>query len=512
MGAVGAVGASGGALAGCGTAAIPGASAEAQGSGGSAGRLRIGVTGGSVKDSLDAHSPVTHPDEARVVNLYDSLGAFDPNYRIEMALAESIESSKDALTWTVRLRDGVEFHNGKTLAAEDVVFSLNRIIDPKNPQANAVSFASIAPGGVSAIDKRTVRIKLHTPDMSLLENLSNYANGVVPVGYDPKKPVGTGPYKLVSFEPGQQSVFTRHPNYWRPDQPKTEELVIIDFPDDTARVNALLGGQVDAIDQLPVSLIRVVQADPSLRVLEAQTGAFLPFTMRVDQPPFDDVRVRQAFRLIVDRKQMVEQVLSGHGVVANDLYGRYDPAYNHALPQREQNIAQARALLKEAGHGNGLTVELVTSDVAAGLVEAASVFVEQAKLAGVTVKLRKVDPGVFYGDQYLSWTFAQDFWYTHDFLAQAAGGSLPDSPYNETHFKDPEFIKAAEAALAETDTAKRDKLIQAAQKIEYDRGGYIVWGFVNQVDAYNSRLTGFEPVRSGIPLSGYEFRKIGFRA
>jgi peptide/nickel transport system substrate-binding protein len=471
------------------------------------GRLRAGIVGGSAKDTLDAHRPVTHPDEARAIQLYDTLATYDTDFRLQLALAEEITPDKKARIWTIRLRQGVEFHNGKDVTAEDVAYTFRRILDPKDPKAGASGLSAIDLGSVQVLDPRTVRLTLKAPYAVLLDQLAQYQNGIVPVGYDPKRPVGAGPFKFASFEPGQQSVFTRNPNYWREGEPYLDELVIIDFPDDTARVNALLGGQVDAIDQLPLGQISVVKSNPNLRVLEAQTGAWLPFTMRVDRPPFDDVRVRQAFRLIVDREQMVRQVLGGHGVVANDMYARFDPCYATDRPQRKQDIAQARKLLREAGK-EGLTVELVTAPVAAGLVEAAQVFANQAKAAGVTVKVRKVDSGEFYGDNYLKWDFAQDFWFSRSYLPQTAQGSMPDAPYNETHWAHPEYIDLIRLAAGSTDEATRCTALQAAQRIEHYEGGYIIWGFPNQVDAHSATVSGFRPDKGGIPLMSYGFRKV----
>jgi peptide/nickel transport system substrate-binding protein len=221
------------------------------------------------------------------------------------------------------------------------------------------------------------------------------------------------------------------------------------------------------------------------------------------------VKVRQAMRLLVDREQMISQVLSGQGRVANDLYSPYDPAYNNDLPQRHQDLDQAKSLLRQAGQSD-LRVELVTSPVFQGIVEAAQVIAEQAKGAGVTINVRKVDTGTFYGDNYLSWTFAQDFWATRTYLSQVAQGSLPDSPYNETHWKDPEFLDLIGQARAELDDAKRTELLKAAQKIEWERGGLIVWSFSNQIDAYNTTVGGFEPAKSGFPLTNYGFRRVGF--
>jgi peptide/nickel transport system substrate-binding protein len=493
------------ALSACGSATATGAAT----SGGPArrgGRLRAGIVGGSAKDTLDAHAPVTHPDEARVIQLYDTLATYDTDFRVQLALAEEITPSPDATVWTIRLRQGVEFHNGKPVTADDVAFSLRRIIDPKNPKSGAAGLAALDPNGITVVDRRTVRLALRKADAVLLDQFAQYNNGIVPVDYDPKQPVGAGPFRFGTFEPGQQSVFARHPNYWRTGEPHLDEIVIIDFPDDTARVNALLGGQVDAIDQLPLGQIGVVKANPQLKVLESETGAWLPFTMRVDRPPFNDVRVRQALRLIVDRDQMVKQVLGGHGTVGNDLYGRFDHCYAGDLPQRRQDIAKAKDLLRQAGREN-LTVELVTSPVAAGIVEAAQVFANQAKTAGVTVNVRKVDSGEFYGDNYLKWDFAQDFWFSRGYVPQTAQGSVPDAPYNETHWADPAFLNLIAQARSTVDESKRCQLLAQAQKIEYDTGGYIVWGFPNQVDAHRATVNGLVPDKGGIPLTSYGFRR-----
>ncbi len=304
-------------------------------------------------------------------------------------------------------------------------------------------------------------------------------------------------------------MFKKFPNYWQTGKPHVDSLTIIDFTDDTARVNALLGGQVQAIDNLPTGQISQVQGTSGLKVLIAQTGEWQPFTMRVDQPPFSDVRVRQAFRLIVDRPQMVEQVLSGQGRIANDMYSPFDPAYNSSLPQRTQDLEQAKSLLKQAGH-SGLTVQLVTAPVFQGVVQAAEVFAQQASGAGVNVQLRKLDTGTFYGPNYLKWTFAQDFWATREYLPQVAQGSLPNSPFNETHWADPAFMKLINQARAELDPAKRTQLIHEAEQIEYESGGYIIPYFSNQIDAYSSKLTGFIPPRSGFPLGNYWFKNVGY--
>ncbi|HLJ04257.1 MAG TPA: ABC transporter substrate-binding protein [Solirubrobacteraceae bacterium] len=477
------------------------------------GILRVGATGGGAKDTIDAHNPTADTDIMRVWNLYEPLAVRPPDFGpLEMLLAESIEPENGSTkSWIVKLRPGVTFHNGKSVTADDVIFSLNRITNPKAPMVGATAIGYVDIKNLKKIDNLTVRIPLKFANAAFPDDIGQYFIGIVPVGYDPAKPVGTGPFMYQSFTPGQQSVFVKNPHYWQTGRPYVDQLVIIDFTDSTARVNALLGGQVEAIDNLPSGQIAQVQGNSSLKVLISPTGEWQPFTMRVDAPPFNDVRVRQAFRLIVNRQQMVEQVLSGQGRVANDMYSPYDPAYYSSLPQRQQDLEQAKSLLKQAGHA-GLTVELVTADVFQGVVAAAQVFAQQATGAGVTVNLRKVDTGTFYGPNYLKWPFAQDFWATREYLPQVSQGSLPTSPFNETHWADPTFIKLIAQARATVDETQRNQILQEAEKLEYDNGGYIIPYFSNQIDAYSAKVGGFTPPKSGFPLGNYWFKNVGFVA
>jgi len=209
-----------------------------------------------------------------------------------------------------------------------------------------------------------------------------YGNTIVPTTFDAKAPVGTGPFKLTSFSPGQQIVYAANKNYWG-GAPHVDTL-------DRRRVRRpgrscqrAPGGTVDAISQLPSAQAAAVTGGGQ-KVLDAHTGAWQPFTMRIDQKPFNDLRVRQAFRLIIDRKQMIEQAFAGYGMEGNDVYAPFDPGtVLAALPQRAQDLAQAKSLLKAAGYDNNLTVVLTTSDaVGSAAVAAAQVFAEQAKGAG----------------------------------------------------------------------------------------------------------------------------------
>src|SRR3954466_14427878 len=184
------------------------------------GVLRVGATGGGAKDTIDAHDPTTDPDIMRVWNLYASLAVRTPDFtKRQMLLAESIEPGSTPDTWTVRLKPGITFHNGKTVTADDVIFSLRRITDPKNPRVGNASISYIDRKNLKKIDDRTVRIPLQFPNANFPDDLGQYFNAIVPTDYDPKNPVGTGPFKYQSFTPGQRSVFTKNPNYWQDGRP-----------------------------------------------------------------------------------------------------------------------------------------------------------------------------------------------------------------------------------------------------------------------------------------------------
>jgi peptide/nickel transport system substrate-binding protein len=479
------------------------------------GSFRLGVTGGGAKDLIDGQTIITKPDQARLVAGFETLLEYDVNYKLQPALAEMV--NQDAPDkWTIKLKSGITFHDGKTLSADDVVYSLQRILTSKEGLFGGAGLSSVDPNNITKVDNLTVTLNLKQADSTIGDQLGQYYNGIVPVGYTRAgTQIGTGPYKVQSFTPGQQSVHVKNSNYWRSGQPYFDQVTVIDFPDVAAQVNALLSGQIDAMTDIPAAQISVVKNHGGLAILEGQGADWRPLCMAIDLPPFDDNNVRQAMRLIVDRNAMLQQVFSGHGRIANDLYSPFDPAYDSALPQRHQDIAQAKSLLKKAGKEN-LTVDLHTTDGAAGMVDSANIFANQAKAAGVTVNVHN-DPN-YYGDQYLKLAFSVDFWGTRNYLPQVANGSLPTSPYNECHWpptsgNGSNYISLYQDALKEVDPTKRADIIHQMQTLEYNYGGYIIPMFNNLVDAYSTRVAGFNngsKATLNLDSFGHGYRTIWF--
>lgn len=470
------------------------------------GNLRVGLTGAGPTETIDAMKATSNIDQARLYNLYARLVARDPNTKLVNQLAESFEPNADATVWTVRLIDGAEFHNGKTISADDVIYTIRRVFAVKgNTLARLEPF--VDPKTLKKIDARTVRIPLKKPNALLTEAFFASEAGIIPVGYDPKKPIGSGPFKYRSFTPGQESVFTKFDNYFG-DGPYVDTVRIISFKDDSSRVNAMLSGQVDAIDVVPYGQIPVVQQNGKTNLLEADSGATLIFTMRTDTPPYDDVRVRQAMRLLVNRQQMINQAIAGKGKVANDLFARFDPCYDKSIPQREQDVEQAKTLLRQAGALN-TTFELVAGPAQAGLVEASQVLVEQAKGAGVNIKLRTLDLDGYFGG-FLKWPFSVDYWDVSPYYAQVALNQLNTAPFNATHFDNKQYNALWNKGVAQTSEDARCSIAKQMQQIEHEQGGNIVWTWREIIDAYGKNVQGFVPDKNGLSLGGYAFWKNWF--
>ena len=466
------------------------------------GHLTVAVLGGSPTDTLDADAEVSTPDLIRVTALYNGLVTYDTGGTgVVNELAEEMTPNADATAWTIRVRSGVSFHNGKTLGAEDVAYTIRRIANPKAP-LNGFSVLSLVDlNNMETLDARTLRIHMVRPLATLPEQLfPSYNYGIVPVGYDPKNPVGTGPFKFKSMTPAQQSVFERNGTYWKPGLPYLDGLTIIDsFGDPQSAFNALQSGTVDVYAEADLTTARLAKSMSGIKSVISAGGQWIPFTMRVDQPPFNDVRVRQAMRFIVNRPQLVATAFDGYADVGNDIFGQHDPVYNSSL-HRSQDIEQAKFLLKQAGHEN-LTVELVTSDIAGGAVSCAQVLSQQARAAGVTINLNQIPSSSFFSKSYLHYTFAQDYWDYNPYLSQVAQATLPDSPFNETHFNDPAYISLYNQANATLDPVKRRDICREMQQIDFSQGGYIIAAYNKIVDLMNTKVNGFASgAGGGIPL------------
>jgi peptide/nickel transport system substrate-binding protein len=510
--ATGAVAGAGSLIAACSSSSSSTSATTSSVAGKHGGDLKVGLSGSSGADTLDPHAGLTYLDSARAQSLYQSLLQLNNQAQIQMSLAESI-TPKSATEWIIRLREGVTFHSGKPLTAQDVIYTFRRVKTGNKGSAFAGgnSLGPMDLGALKALDNRTVQVTFTSPYASFLDQLAYwYYLYIIPDGFNPatEKPNGTGPFVYQSFTPEQRSVFTRNPNFWQSGLPYVDSVTVIDFPDNTSLQDALTTGVIDAAGAFDGPELAALGTVSGVKTVASHTGAITPFTMRVDQPPFNDVRVRQALRLLVDRPQLIDSALDSYGVAASDVFGPYDPDFDHAL-HREQDIPQAKALLKAAGH-ESLTVTLTTSPAATGMVAMATVLAEQAQAAGVTIKLDNVPSSTFFGKNYLEWTFSQDFYNYSPYLAQVAQSMLPASPFNETHTSNPTLTNLYNQANATLSDTVRKQIEYEMQTFDFNDGGYIIPAFIDALDAYSTKITGYSASAVGQPLSTFDFQNWSF--
>lgn len=516
-GASGLLVASGGILAACGGGDSGSSSSAAAGTGtgtgtgtpaGTAvkgGTLRLGAQGGSNSDSLDAHNVLSNTDFARAAQLYDPLVRLDNKGQPELVLAEEITPNKDATEWTIRIRQGVVCHDGKPFTAKDVLYSFNRIVENKFPGLYALGPIDLANSKV--VDDQTVKLKFKKPYSILKDGLSLHQyTYMVPEGYNPKKPIGTGPFKLKSFTPGRESTVVRHEQYWDKGKPYLDGIVTTNIGDETAQVNALQSGQVDAINYLTGGSIAALKSG-SAKVIISKTGGWLPFTMRVDTDPYTDNQVRQALKLVIDRPQMLNSVFGDNGTIGNDIFATFDPKVDaSAFPQRQQDLEKAKSLLKAAGKSD-LNVELITTPNAPGMIQAAQVFKTQAAGAGVKVNIVNQPTTDYFAKSYLKVPFSQDYWPYEPYLVTVSQATIKGAPFSATKFNDPKYQALFDKATSTLDEAEQKDAVQQMVEIDYNDGGNIIPFFFPVIDAVADYVYGVEPSVVGQALSTFQFKE-----
>jgi peptide/nickel transport system substrate-binding protein len=468
------------------------------------GALRAGFVGGGTAETLNPFLGVTPIDEGRIQNLYDPLVLSNADLSRSPGLALEWNPNKTSTVYEVKLRQGVVFHNGKSFGADDVIYSIQQMA--KKGSAGVPFVSNIKLGELKAINKHLVRITLKTPDADLAGNFVYYNTWIVPAGQtDYKKPVGSGPFKFQSFTPGQQSVFVANKDYWVTGKPYVDSLKIVAISDNTARLNALLSGQVDAMAQLPTELAKAHAATGDMTVLVAPSPQAMMFYMDTTKAPYTDARVTLAMKLLVDRKALVSGAIGGYGTVGNDIVGKGLPFYDASLPQREQDIDKAKSLLKAAGQEK-LTVELSTSDIFPGFVEAATLLKQQAKAAGVTINIKNVASNSYYNPSlaYLKMPFAETQWPVNSLKFFYLQALAPDAPYNETHWKSAPWSALLAKAISAPNKGAAQGYWNQVQKIQYDKGGYINWTNADWVDGLSKKVQGLKPSAAGA-LGNYRF-------
>ncbi len=459
------------------------------------GTLRVGWT---APTNLDPALFADAPDISIGVAIYDKLITLDQKSSLVPALAKSWTVSADGKEYTLKLQSGVKFHDGSDFSSEDVKFTFERIVDPKLKSGAAGLFSGISK--IEAVDPTTVKFTLKDASSIFLATLADYHACILKKGTaDPAKELnGTGPFKKVSIDVTDRAKFVANPNYWNPDQPKVANLEMVYAKDVRDLIPALRGGQLDFVARLPIESYAELKADATLAVDSVATNGFSNVRIRSDRKPGNDVKVRQALKLAIDRDAINKAVFQGLATPGRDtpvgpLYGDLFTDKTN-LPKRD--VAAAKKLLADAGYPDGIKFDLAVPQGEQNADELAQVLQAQWKEAGINVEIKLIDQSVYYGD-----AKSPLYWLEAD-LAITFWASRPDpqiymdqlyktgADYNEAHYSDADLDKLIDSARIETDKAKRAAIFADIQKALIDRGPSIIPYFQPVFSAHSKKVSG----------------------
>ncbi len=451
---------------------------------------------GSEPDQLDPHMTSAYASFQVLENVYDTLVQPAEDLSMEPALAESWDISDDNLTWTFTLRDGVKFHNGRDLVADDVVYSFERIIEEG---LNGWRFGAV--DTITAPDDSTVVITLKQPSPNLLVSIAGFKGmaiipkEIVEDGTIGTKPVGTGPFRFVSRSPDEGIVLEKNTDYWRADEglPKLDEVKFIQIPDAGTKLTALRTGEVHWIDSVPPQDIEGLSNESGITVGRVPGGDYHYFALNQMRTPFDDLRVRRAIATAIDRDEIAVAAQFGAATPNQTAIPASNAAwYLDYSPYEPGDLEAAKELLDEAG-ATDLTVDfLVTSDFPETVTQA-QVIAAQLEPLGVTVEITDVD--------FSTWLDMEANGEFDAFMLSWIGNIDPDDFYYAQHhskggfnfqgYSNSEVDRLLEAARVETDQAARKKLYDQAAKLIVDEASYVYLYNPDNINAWRDEVQGY---------------------
>ena len=401
-----------------------------------------------------AINPVTVADDPGLTLLIQAgefLCVTQPDLTLKPLLATGWSHNDDNSVWTFKLRPNVKFISGGTLKADDVVASIDRLADPANASNALSAFKGIlSKGNTKKVDDLTVEFHLDTPYGSFpyVVSSDNYNCIILPASFKGDYEHawdGTGPFKLDKFTPKVGASFVRNDDYWG-EKALPARIEFTFYGSLQASVLALQGGQVDLIDQVPVIGGQALLNDPNIQVIREKSTAHQQVHMRCDTGPFADKRVRRAMALTIDRPKLVQGLLRGNGELGNDNpFAPIYPASAPGIPQRSQDIAQAKQLLEAAGVGKGFKVTL-TTETYLEIPQYAVLLQNFARAVGIDIDLKIEAQNAYYGKA----VFGQSDWldstmgitdYGHRGVPNVflRAPLLSDGSWNAAHFKNKDY-------------------------------------------------------------------------
>jgi len=466
------------------------------------GRLRMGLTGGATSDTMDPGILYAMMPQMLVSGtLGNKLVEIDADGKAIPELAESWEFSPDAKKWVFKLRKGVEFHNGKTMDADDVMYSLNWHRKEGTKSAAKSLVEPIV--SMQKEDKFTVSFELESGSADFPYTLSDYHLVIGPNETDLAQGIFTGAYVLKSFEPGVRALATRNPNYFKSDRAWFDEVEILGINDVNARTNALKTGQIDVMNRCDLKTVHLFKRMPGIQIMRQDGYKHFTFAMRTDMAPYDNNDVRLALKYAIDREQMVKTILRGYGEVGNDHPISSANRFHADLPQRQYDPDKARFHLKKAGLEN-TTFKFHAAEAAfKGAVDAGVLYKEQAAKAGINIEVVREPNDGYWSNVWMKKPWCAVFWGgrpTEDMMFTTAYAK--GAPWNDTHWENARFNELLLQARAELDETKRRNMYAEMQSIVRDDGGVVVPMFSADLAAATDKI-GYTKLAADWELDGF---------
>lgn len=449
-------------------------------------------------DTLDPALYTAAIDYFRGRMFYGSLTRLTSNLGYEPELAEEILSNDDATEWTFKLRKGVEFHDGKSLTADDVIYTMNRHLGE-----DTISKANALVDMVSEwkkVNDHEVKAILKSPNADLPIALGTFHFKIVQDGQtDFTTTQGTGPYKLKEFKPGVRTIGVRNENYWD-EGGYLDEIEHFGIGDPVARLNAFLAGDVDVMANLEPKSIAQVEATEGREIWSVESGAYINIACRMDMQPSGNKDLILAIKYLMDRERLVKGVFKGQGSLGNDQpIGKAYFDHCPDIPQRMLDPEKAKYHFEKSGIGS-TPVPIVAAQVAPGAIEQCLFLQREAKKIGMNVEVAKVTTDGYWGAVWLKAPICVVSWNmrpTANIMMSLAFKS--DANWNETYYQNEQFDQTLVAVRGVTDAAKRKQMYCDLQTIIHEENGCVLPSHRNYVDAAASHVKG----RTYVPLNNF---------
>ena len=468
------------------------------------GMLKLGMNGGASSDTLDPGLVASQAMQSVLRHWGDTLVNVSATGEIEHRLAESVESSADAQTWTFKIRQGVEFHNGQTMTPEDAMKTIER---HSNEESKSGALGIVKGIKNMSVDGDNLVLELHTPNADLPYLMADYHLVVQPGGgmEDSNAGIGTGPYTIEVNEPGVRHGFKKFANHWDESIGHADETELLIINDATARTAALQSGQVHMINSVDPKVAELLDRAPNLSVRNVSGRGHYVFIMHVDTAPFDNRDLRMALKYAINRQEMVDKILRGYGSIGNDIpINKAYPLFDDSIPQREYDPEKAAAFYKASGHDGSPIILRVADGAFPGAVDAAALFQQSAQAAGIPLEIKREPNDGYWSEVWNKQPFCASYWGGRPVQDQMYSTAyLSTADWNDTRFKNPLFDSLLQEAKAELDPVERKLIYSQMANILHDEGGLICPMFNDFVDAVSNDVGGYEPNPNGELMANF---------